>query len=160
MSKFKGTVFCLLQRCRRDPEWKNIIDLPSPHLCRWNECLKIFSNYQLYLYHVTVHMMDYPRGNRVKNGVECKWTGCIGKYPSLYKLRDHVRCHTKEKIVACPDCGATFASNTKFHTHCQRQIPMDSKKLIICIPNFRYLSYIFLETYLICSAGISMLALQ
>ncbi|XP_071639200.1 histone H4 transcription factor [Temnothorax longispinosus] len=114
-----------LPKCHRDPEWKNIIDSPPPHLCRWEECLKPFTNYQLYLYHVMVHMMDCPRGNRVKDGVECKWTGCIGKYPSLYKLRDHVRCHTKEKIVACPDCGVTFASKAKFHTHCQRQIPLE-----------------------------------
>ncbi|KAL6431208.1 hypothetical protein ACFW04_007130 [Cataglyphis niger] len=114
-----------LPRCRRDPEWRNIIDSPSPHMCRWEECLKVFKNYQMYLYHVTIHMKDCPRGNRVKDGVKCKWTGCNGKYSSLYKLRDHVKCHTKEKIVACPDCGATFASKTKFHTHCQRQIPLE-----------------------------------
>ncbi|XP_012526497.1 histone H4 transcription factor [Monomorium pharaonis] len=114
-----------LPKCRRDPEWKNILDSPPPHLCRWEECLKLFTNYQMYLYHVTVHMRDCPSGNRVKGGVECKWTGCNSKYPSLYKLRDHVRCHTKEKIVACPDCGVMFASKTKFHTHCQRQIPLE-----------------------------------
>ncbi|EFN64089.1 MBD2-interacting zinc finger protein [Camponotus floridanus] len=114
-----------LPRCRRDPEWRNIIDSPSPHMCRWEECLQMFKNYQMYLYHVTIHMKDCPRGNRVKDGVKCKWTGCNGKYPSLYKLRDHMKCHTKEKIVACPDCGATFASKTKFHTHCQRQIPLE-----------------------------------
>ncbi|XP_011638600.1 histone H4 transcription factor isoform X2 [Pogonomyrmex barbatus] len=114
-----------LPKCHRDPEWRNIIDTPPPHLCRWEECLKLFTNYQMYLYHVTVHMRDCPRGNRVKNGVNCKWTGCNGKYPSLHKLRDHVKCHTKEKVVACPDCGVTFASNTKFHTHCQRQIPLE-----------------------------------
>lgn len=114
-----------LPKCRRDLEWKNIIDSPPPHLCRWEECLKQFTNYQMYLYHVTVHMMNCPRGNRVKDGVECKWTGCNGKYSSLHKLRDHMRCHTKEKIVACPDCGITFASKTKFHTHCQRQIPLE-----------------------------------
>jgi len=88
----------------------------------------MFTNYQMFLYHITVHTEDLPRGNKVKGGVECKWTGCNGKYPSLYKLREHMRCHTKEKMVACPDCGATFASNTKFHTHCQRQIPLEGNK--------------------------------
>lgn len=115
----------LMQKCRRDPDWKNIIETPSAHLCRWEECLKVFTNYQMYLYHVTIHTEACPRGNRVQNGIECKWTGCSGKYPSLYKLRDHMRCHTKEKIVACPDCGAMFASKTKFHIHCQRQIPLE-----------------------------------
>ncbi|XP_011154415.1 histone H4 transcription factor isoform X1 [Harpegnathos saltator] len=114
-----------LPKCRRDLDWKNIIETPPTHLCRWEECLKVFINYQLYLYHVTVHVEECPRGSRVQNGVECKWTGCNGKYPNLYKLRDHMRCHTKEKIVACPDCGVMFASKTKFHIHCQRQIPLD-----------------------------------
>lgn len=128
-NRISDTEDCIvsLQKCHRDPEWKNIIDSPPPHLCRWEECLKLFTNYQMYLYHVTIHMRDCPRGNKVKDGVECKWTGCNGKYPSLYKLRDHMRCHTKEKIVGCPDCGVTFASKTKFHTHCQRQIPLDGK---------------------------------
>lgn len=92
-------------------------------------------------------MKDCPRGNRVKDGVNCKWTGCNGKYPSLYKLRDHMKCHTKEKIVACPDCGATFASKTKFHTHCQRQIPLEGNKLILYISNFFCTLYIFCLKY-------------
>ncbi|XP_017755596.1 PREDICTED: histone H4 transcription factor-like [Eufriesea mexicana] len=114
-----------LPKCRRDSEWKNVIDLPAPLLCRWEECLKHFRNYQLYLYHVAAHIEEGPRGNKIEGGLECKWTGCGNLYPSLYKLRDHIRRHTKEKIVACPDCGATFASNTKFHVHCKRQIPID-----------------------------------
>lgn len=114
-----------LPKCCRDSEWKNVVDLPAPLLCRWEECLKYFRNYQLYLYHVAAHIQEGPRGNKVEGGLECKWTGCSNLYPNLYKLRDHIRHHTKEKIVACPDCGATFASNTKFHVHCKRQIPID-----------------------------------
>lgn len=93
----------------------------------------MFTNYQMYLYHVTAHVINCPHGNGVKNRVDCKWTGCTGKYNSLYKLREHLRRHTKEKIVACPDCGATFASNTKFHIHCQRQIPLEGNRQIVCI---------------------------
>ncbi|XP_015433360.1 PREDICTED: histone H4 transcription factor [Dufourea novaeangliae] len=111
--------------CRRDSEWKNVVDLPAPLLCRWEECLKRMRNYQLYLYHVAAHIEECPRGNKVEGGLECKWTGCGSFYPNLYKLKEHMRRHTKEKIVACPDCGATFASNTKFHVHCKRQIPLD-----------------------------------
>lgn len=114
-----------LPRCRRDPEWRNIFDLPPPLFCRWEECLMPFSNYQLYLFHVAAHTNDNPRGNRVEGGVECKWTGCSSSFPNLHKLRDHMKKHTKEKLVACPDCGATFASNTKFHVHCKRQIPIE-----------------------------------
>ncbi|XP_076750156.1 histone H4 transcription factor [Xylocopa sonorina] len=114
-----------LPKCRRDSEWKNVVDLPAPLLCRWEECLKYFRNYQLYLYHVTAHIEESPRGNKIEGGLECKWTGCGSLCPNLYKLRDHMRRHTKEKTAACPDCGATFASNTKFHVHCKRQIPID-----------------------------------
>ncbi|XP_078036291.1 histone H4 transcription factor [Augochlora pura] len=118
-----------LPKCRRDSEWKNVVDLPAPLLCRWEECLKCFRNYQLYLYHVAAHIEESPRGNKIEGGLECKWTGCGSFYPSLHKLRDHMRRHTKEKMVACPDCGATFASNTKFLIHCKRQIPIDVQGL-------------------------------
>ncbi|XP_034177913.2 histone H4 transcription factor [Osmia lignaria lignaria] len=114
-----------LPKCRRDSEWKNVVELPTPLLCRWEECLQCFKNYQVYLYHVAAHIEGNPRGNKIEGGLECKWTGCNSTCANLYKLRDHVRRHTKEKIVACPDCGTTFASNTKFHIHCKRQIPID-----------------------------------
>ncbi|XP_017891355.1 histone H4 transcription factor [Ceratina calcarata] len=114
-----------LPKCRRNPEWKNVFDLPAPLFCRWEECLNDFRNYQLYIYHVGAHLEENPRGRKIEGGIECKWTDCGKLFPSLYKLRDHVRCHTKEKIVACPDCGATFCSNTKFHIHCKRQMPID-----------------------------------
>ncbi|XP_043255494.1 histone H4 transcription factor isoform X2 [Colletes gigas] len=114
-----------LPKCHRDSGWKNVIDIPGPLLCRWEECLTHFRNYQLFIYHVVAHIEESPRGKKVKGGLECKWTGCDCMYANLYKLRDHMRHHTKEKIVACPDCGATFASNTKFHVHCKRQIPLD-----------------------------------
>lgn len=113
----------------------------------------------MYLYHVMIHMRDCPRGNRVKDGVECKWTGCNSKYPSLYKLRDHMRCHTKEKIVACPDCGVTFASKAKFHAHCQRQIPLEGNEFIV---RSRFPSFaLFLKPHdEFCSAGIPLFTLQ
>ncbi|XP_054011388.1 histone H4 transcription factor [Hylaeus anthracinus] len=114
-----------LPKCHRDSGWKNVVDLPPPLLCRWEECLTHFRNYQLFLYHVAAHVEESPRGKKIEGGLECKWTGCNVFHPNLYKLRDHVRRHTKEKTVACPNCGATFASNTKFHVHCKRQISID-----------------------------------
>ncbi|XP_066600653.1 histone H4 transcription factor-like [Prorops nasuta] len=114
-----------LPKCQRNSEWKNIIDVPFSHMCRWDNCSSDFNNYQYYLYHVIAHVEISPRGNKIEGGINCKWIGCKGKYSNLYKLKDHMRCHTREKVVACPDCGATFASNTKFHMHCQRQIPLE-----------------------------------
>ncbi|XP_015607647.1 histone H4 transcription factor [Cephus cinctus] len=114
-----------LSKCYRDAAWKNVIDTPSAHICEWENCLKTYNNYQIFLYHVTAHIEANPRGNKVEGGVKCKWLGCQKSYPNLYKLRNHMRSHTKEKLVACPDCGATFASNSKFHDHCRRQIPIE-----------------------------------
>ncbi|XP_043277110.1 histone H4 transcription factor isoform X2 [Venturia canescens] len=114
-----------LPKCNHEISWKNIVNAQLPHTCEWDNCLKVHRNYQLFLYHVFQHVECNPRGNNVEGGIKCKWTGCKRKFPSVYKLKSHVRHHTKEKIVACPDCGVTFASNTKFHDHCRRQIPLD-----------------------------------
>lgn len=117
----------LFQKCLRVIPLKTIFNLTSSHICQWENCTKKFTNYQWYLYHIHQHMEDNPRGNKVEGGVRCRWTACMKKFPSIYKLREHMRCHTKEKTCACPDCGITFASNTKFHDHCRRQIPIDGK---------------------------------
>ncbi|OXU20486.1 hypothetical protein TSAR_003327 [Trichomalopsis sarcophagae] len=114
-----------LPKCRRDTDWKNILDSLPPHECQWEDCAKNFNNYQLFLYHISIHVENNPRGNKVEGGISCLWTGCKSKYPSVYKLREHMRVHTKEKIIACPDCGSMFSSNTKFHDHCKRQIPLE-----------------------------------
>ncbi|XP_011307228.1 histone H4 transcription factor [Fopius arisanus] len=114
-----------LPKCHRENLGLHVFNISSPQLCQWEECLKLFNNFQLFLYHIIQHLESNPRGNKVEGGVRCKWTGCTAKFPSVYKLKDHIKCHTKEKIVACPDCGNVFASNTKFHDHCRRQIPLE-----------------------------------
>jgi len=54
-------------------------------------------------------------------------TGCKSVFRSVYKLADHVRSHTQEKLVGCPTCGGLFATKTKFFDHCKRQVPLESK---------------------------------
>ena len=52
---------------------------------------------------------------------------CSIQCSTRWKLRDHVRTHTQEKLIACPQCGALFSNNTKFQDHLNRQfIPADS----------------------------------
>ncbi|XP_058791060.1 histone H4 transcription factor-like [Phymastichus coffea] len=115
-----------LPKCQRDKDWKNILESLPEHDCSWEGCeTDSFSNYQMFLYHILTHVENNPRGNKVKGGIDCQWSGCKGNYVSLYKLREHLRVHTKEKIIACPDCGSMFASNTKFHDHCKRQISLE-----------------------------------
>lgn len=47
--------------------------------------------------------------------------GCDAFFKIKYRLREHLRSHTQERLVACPTCGCMFSSNTKFFDHIQRQ---------------------------------------
>lgn len=46
---------------------------------------------------------------------------CDAFFKIKYRLREHLRSHTQERLVACPTCGCMFSSNTKFFDHIQRQ---------------------------------------
>lgn len=53
--------------------------------------------------------------------------GCSNIPKSKSKLLEHLHTHTHEKVIACPGCGAVFASNTKFKDHITRQAtPLNS----------------------------------
>ena len=47
--------------------------------------------------------------------------GCDNRFKSKYKLREHIRSHTQEKVVACPTCGGLFSNRTKLFDHLKRQ---------------------------------------
>lgn len=47
--------------------------------------------------------------------------GCSMVVKSKHKLKDHLKSHTQEKVVACPTCGALFSCRTKFFDHLTRQ---------------------------------------
>lgn len=49
------------------------------------------------------------------------FVGCDAFFKIKYRLREHLRSHTQERLVACPTCGCMFSSNTKFFDHIQRQ---------------------------------------
>lgn len=58
-------------------------------------------------------------------------TGCDAFFKIRYRLREHMRSHTQERLVACPTCGSMFASNTKFFDHLHRQAdPVGKKDLL------------------------------
>lgn len=50
---------------------------------------------------------------------------CECSFKGRCKLREHLRSHTQEKVVACPTCGGMFSNNTKFFDHIRRQTALD-----------------------------------
>ena len=61
--------------------------------------------------------------------IRSSFPDCTGTFKDRCKLREHLRRHTPEKVVACPTCGGMFANNTKFLDHIRRQTSLDRKKL-------------------------------
>ncbi|PSN35356.1 hypothetical protein C0J52_11505 [Blattella germanica] len=102
-----------LPPCTYDEDGRNLVpDLPDPFLCGWQNCDRIFNNSQMYFYHVQGHAENNPRG-------------CKSVVRTTYKLIDHVRSHTQEKVAGCPTCGGLFSSKTKFFDHLKRQVPLE-----------------------------------
>ncbi|XP_021963367.1 histone H4 transcription factor [Folsomia candida] len=111
-----------LNQCAADSSNRNILpDLSADLTCVWGSCCQIFTNIQLYYNHIGDHIDSTPRGKTVHGGIKCVWRGCACSFPNAVKLRDHMRSHTQEKLLACPTCGGLFANRTRFFDHCQRQ---------------------------------------
>ena len=61
-------------------------------------------------------------------------TGCDAFFKIRYRLREHMRSHTQERLVACPTCGSMFSSNTKLFDHLHRQAePVGKTNSSVCI---------------------------
>lgn len=61
-------------------------------------------------------------------------TGCDAFFKIRYRLREHMRSHTQERLVACPTCGSMFSSNTKLFDHLHRQAePVGETNSSVCI---------------------------
>ncbi|XP_046687381.1 histone H4 transcription factor-like [Homalodisca vitripennis] len=118
-----------LPKCRYGKETRNMIpEKIDPMVCEWEDCHKEFNNVQVFLYHIQTHINEtcydiFPKKKKIK----CKWEGCTmtTDMPSRVRLSDHVRTHTKERVVGCPTCGHLFSTNTKLNDHCMRQVSSD-----------------------------------
>ncbi|XP_023723131.1 histone H4 transcription factor-like [Cryptotermes secundus] len=118
----------VFQVCTLHCAGKNVIpDLPHAFECCWQTCEQTFNNSQIYFNHVEAHVYCNPRGRVVEGGIPCHWSGCMSNsvYPSIWKLAEHVRTHTQEKLVGCPTCGGLFASRARFSYHCMHQVPSE-----------------------------------
>ncbi|TMS14457.1 Histone H4 transcription factor [Larimichthys crocea] len=95
-----------------------IPEIPDNFTCLWDECEQPpFENPEWFYRHVEMHSLcvDVPAG-------DCEFPATAKGRP---KLKEHLRSHTQEKVVACPGCGGMYASNTKFFDHIIRQSAME-----------------------------------
>lgn len=61
-------------------------------------------------------------------------SGCDAFFKIRYRLREHMRTHTQERLVACPTCGSMFSSNTKLFDHLHRQAePVGEADALVCL---------------------------
>ncbi|GAB1598657.1 histone H4 transcription factor-like isoform X1 [Argonauta hians] len=127
-----------LHACTLDSQSCNLIpDLPECLQCGWTHCGAVYDNPEFFYRHVDFHADSFPNGNNLKGGCDCQWEGCDVNVKSKHKLREHLRSHTQQKLVACPNCGGFFSSRTKFFDHLERQKDVQSYQCSYCNKKFQ-----------------------
>ncbi|XP_012687030.1 histone H4 transcription factor-like isoform X2 [Clupea harengus] len=122
-----------LPSCGQELNSSNLItELGEAFVCEWEHCDSTFNNPEWFYRHVDMHahcteLQPLPDHQQA---LFCSWKGCEAFFKIKYRLREHLRSHTQERIVACPTCGGMFSSNTKFFDHIQRQAQPDES--LIC----------------------------
>ncbi|XP_059370526.1 histone H4 transcription factor-like isoform X1 [Carassius carassius] len=119
-----------LPSCTQDLHSSSLVpDVSEGFVCQWQHCDSSFNNPEWFYRHVDMHTDCtelQPLPDR-QQALFCSWSGCDAFFKIKYRLREHLRSHTQERLVACPTCGCMFSSNTKFFDHIQRQAePEDS----------------------------------
>lgn len=110
---------------------RNIIpEIPDNFVCLWEECEQPpYENPEWFYRHVEMHSLciEIPTGD-CEIPIRCGWKDCEATAKGRPKLREHLRSHTQEKVVACPGCGGMYANNTKLFDHIIRQSAMEGQR--------------------------------
>lgn len=122
-----------LPACIIDSRRRNLIpDTDTKYVCQWRDCRYAFEFIQDYFDHARchcVHEVETHRENNRNQTVQCLWINCQKQFTKQYKMVEHLRTHTGERVVACANCGSTFNSYVKFYDHFKRQ-SVNSKRTI------------------------------
>ena len=122
--------------CLLDPAQRNVLpDLADQLRCQWADCERAEEDWtmaQNFYWHVKSHPEDL-QGDGIS---QCRWLGCSKNYTSVSKLKEHLRCHSHEKLVGCPNCGGLFANRIKFQDHCLKQQEGHSFQCTTCEKKF------------------------
>lgn len=119
--------------CTQDLHSSNLVPEVSEGLvCQWEHCDSTFNNPEWFYRHVDMHahcteLQPLPDQEQA---IFCNWKGCDAFFKIKYRLREHLRSHTQERLVACPTCGCMFSSNTKFFDHIHRQA--EPEESLVC----------------------------
>jgi len=104
--------------CKLNGDGVNILpDLPNEFECNWENCGERFECMQFYAFHVAqhLHIAEFK-----KYQFNCHWNDCTLQFTARYRLVDHLKSHTQEKLCACPNCGIMFGTYTKLKDHCRQ----------------------------------------
>ncbi|KAG1679712.1 Histone H4 transcription factor [Nymphon striatum] len=112
--------------CELDRSGCNVVpELPIILQCGWKDCTSAFKNPEYFYRHVNDHAnqsKDTIDKTKLEHRLECLWQGCNDrKFNEPEKLRNHLRSHSQEKLIACPTCGSLFTNRTKLYDHIKRQ---------------------------------------
>ncbi|XP_028938990.1 histone H4 transcription factor-like isoform X2 [Ornithorhynchus anatinus] len=120
--------------CSENTQSQNVIpEITEEFVCHWEHCDMTINNPEWFYQHVNMHAFCAEKQSlsESKKAILCRWKDCEGICRSRHKLREHLRTHTQEKVVACPSCGGMFSNNTKFFDHAKRQISED-QQVFVC----------------------------
>ncbi|RWS07129.1 hypothetical protein B4U79_01612 [Dinothrombium tinctorium] len=123
-------------QCYMDNSTRTVLpQLPSAFVCGWQECHAEFNDAESFYRHVETHPFDIPIPSLSKEALresrfaKCKWDNCQSGFDTRSHLKEHLKSHSQEKVIACPNCGAMFCAVTKFCDHLLRQLDMEEKKI-------------------------------
>lgn len=130
--------------CNLDHQTRNDIpELPFKFECSWNYCDFTTDNPELFYQHIKKNHIE--KFETKSSESKCLWSQCEQKIMNKNRLVEHLRHHSQEKLVACPNCGALFASFTKFIDHCGRSSNIGSDNFPLKIKS----QLIFLNRYML-----------
>ena len=117
-------------KCNLDEQTRNSIpELPFEFACSWNACEYQTNNPEAFYKHIRETHVDQMSAAEIKmSNMKCMWSECEQRIANKDRLVEHMRHHSQEKLAACPNCGALFASFTKFIDHCSRSSDAKSWK--------------------------------
>ncbi|XP_030599889.1 histone H4 transcription factor [Archocentrus centrarchus] len=113
-----------LPSCNQGMHSNNLVPEGSDgYVCQWEQCDCTFNNPEWFYRHVDNHVESAEPQSlpQQQQALFCQWAGCDAFFKIRYRLREHMRSHTQERLVACPTCGSMFSSNTKLFDHLHRQ---------------------------------------